>query len=162
MIISNEIPWCVHLVWVGFHLIFTGEWIFFCWGAKFGRWAEQCEGIWVCKGVCALITGACYVLQDTRELLIREATTMAPSSAAEQRALTFEHSPGAQEHKHPSSMTSCQPRAVFGTGETGVLTSAVEGRLILFPSLSSIAELLPEGLFCQCSWRIYNLWVSNL
>lgn len=130
---------------------------FFVLGENFGRRAEQCEVIWVCKSVCAWVTGACHVLQNIRELLIHEATTKAPSWAESTHLGAWRT--GAQEHKHPSSMTSSQPRAVFGTW---VLTSAADGPLILFPILSSIAELLPEGFFWHCSWRIYNMWVSNL
>lgn len=89
---------------------------FFCVGAKFEGQAEHCEGIWVCKGVCALTTGACHMLQDTRELLMCGTTAMAPSSVAEQRALTFEHE--ALVHRSTNILPPCPAPSLWYWGNS--------------------------------------------
>lgn len=124
--------------------------------------SDMSGALWENMGLqgCVCLDNRSHVLQDTRSFWC---TRLQQQHQALQ--LAREHSPLSMR---PWCTNILPPwaapslRVVFGTGETGVLTSAADGPLILFPALSSVAELSPEGPFCHCSWRIYNLWVSNL
>lgn len=88
-------------------ILFSQQNWFFC-SAKFRRVAKHCEGRWV--SYYPLIIGACCV---PRESEVHKTTTMAPSSAVEQRACTalpLSLNPWCRGVEiNPSSVTRSQP-----------------------------------------------------